>query len=137
MFIEEIPFEEESNEFQEFVEKVSKMVVYMTSHLTGSKALLVMSSIAIPIKAVEVYGDKIRNSVHFVGMGKWDMEECLALVDLLSTTVFLQWETDKLKTEFIERADFSPRRIKSKLKECCSLEIGVINESIMNKLFAE
>lgn len=137
LFIEEIPFEEESNEFQEFVEKVSKMVVYMTSHLTGSKALLVMSSIAIPIKAVEVYGDKIRNSVHFVGMGKWDMEECLALVDLLSTTVFLQWETDKLKTEFIERADFSPRRIKSKLKECCSLEIGVINESIMNKLFTE
>ncbi len=137
LFVEEIPFEKESKEFGEFVEKISKMVVYMTSHLNDSKVLIVMSSIAIPIKMMEVYGDKIKNFIHFVAMEKWDMDECKSLVNLLSKIVSLQWESEKTKQDFIERADFSPRRIKSRLKECCSLEIGKINESIINKLFTE
>ena len=93
--------------------------------------------IAIPIKMMEVYGDKIKNFIHFVAMEKWDMDECKSLVNLLSKIVSLQWESEKTKQDFIERADFSPRRIKSRLKECCSLEIGKINESIINKLFTE
>lgn len=126
LFVEEIPFEEESEEFKEFVDKVSKMVVYMTSHLNANKVLIVMSSIAIPVKTIEVYGDKVKNAIHFVSMEKWNMDECKSLVNLLSKTVSLQWESEELIQEFIERADFSPRRIKSRLKECCSLEIGTI-----------
>lgn len=137
LFVEEIPFEEESEEFKEFVDKVSKMVVYMTSHLNANKVLIVMSSIAIPVKTIEVYGDKVKNAIHFVSMEKWNMDECKSLVNLLSKTVSLQWESEELIQEFIERADFSPRRIKSRLKECCSLEIGTIDESVINKLFTE
>lgn len=137
LFIEEIPFEEESKEFQEFVEKITKMVVYMTRQLNKNKVLLVMSSIAIPVKVVEVYGDKITNSIHFVGMEKWDKPECITLIRLLSSAASILWETEELIHEFIERSDYSPRRIKSKLKECCSLEYGIINASVMNKLFAE
>lgn len=137
LFIEEIPFEEESDGFRDFVEKVSKMVVYMTRHLNKNKVLLVMSSIAIPIKVVEVYGDKITNSIHFVGMEKWDESECISLVKVLSSAASIHWETEELMHEYIERSGYSPRRIKSKLKECCSLDYGIINASVMNKLFAE
>ena len=96
-----------------------------------------MSSIAIPVKTMEVYGDKVKNAIHFVAMEKWDADESRALVNLLSKAVSLQWESEELVQEFIKRADFSPRRIKSRLKECCSLEIGTINEGIINKLFTE
>lgn len=137
LFIEEIPFEEESEYFQEFVEKVSKMVVYMTRNLNNNKVLLVISSIAIPIKVVEVYSDKINNSIHFVGMEKWDKEECISLVKLLSRAASIHWKSEDLIHEFIEISDYSPRRIKSKLKEFCSLEYGIINASVINKLFTE
>lgn len=137
LFIEEIPFEEESEEFQEFVDKISKMILYMTNNLDGNKVLIVLSSIAKPVKTMEVYRDKTKNTIHFVEMEKWDMDECMSLVKLLSDTAFLSWESVELMTKFIQSADFSPRRIKSKLKECCSLEIGIINQSIINKLFTE
>lgn len=137
LFIEEIPFEEESEGFREFVDKISKMIIYMTNNLYENKVIMVLSSIARPVKAMEVYRDKIKNTIHFVGMEKWNMDECVSLVKLLSETTSLRWESTELMSEFVKNADFSPRRIKSGLKECCSLEIGIINKSIVNKLFTE
>lgn len=137
LFVEEIPFEEENLEFQDFVNKVAKMLVFMTGRLNNKKVHMVLSTIAKPKGTLEVYEDKTKNAIHFVEMGKWNMDECMSLVSLLTKTVSLHWESVELMQEFIKRTDFSPRRIKSRLKECCSLEINTINENIINKLFSE
>ena len=132
VFVEEIPFEETSDEFSEFVRRYSSLIIYFSNNLKKSKTQLVLSSIAMPKKALETYRDKIKDLVYFETLDKWSNEDCVELIDVLSNAIGLIWENDELKKSFIERYDFSPRKIKTTLKECCSLGYRKIDNELFN-----
>lgn len=133
IMIEEIPFEKNSEEFHDFVRRLSQMVIYISTH-APNKARFILSSIAIPLEALDTYRDKIENQIHFMPLDDWTETECLDLVNLLCNVVDLVWESEDLKKSFIKKVDFSPRRVKSFLKTCCSLDYRMITSEIIEKL---
>lgn len=137
LFIEEIPFERNGDDFAEFVRKFASLVIYCSTHISQCTVRFVLSSIAMPKDALDVYKDKIQDYVHFVSMDKWTFEECIDLVNLLSVTLGISWDNEDMKKILIESMDYSPRKLKTALKQCCSLEYGQINLSIVHKLINE
>lgn len=137
IFVEEIPFEKNGDDFAEFVRKYASLIIYCSTHLSQCTVRFVLSSIAMPKDALDVYKDKIQDYVHFVNMDKWTFEECFNLINLLSAALGISWEYDELKNFFIKSMNYSPRRIKTALKQCCSLEYGLINSSVVQKLINE
>lgn len=133
IMIEEIPFEKNGEEFHDFVRRLSQMVIYISTH-TPNKARFILSSIAIPLEALDTYRDKIENQIHFMPLGDWAETECLALVNLLCNAVNLVWESEDLKVLFVRKMDYSPRKIKSSLKTCCSLDYRMITSQIIETL---
>lgn len=134
VFVEEIPFEETSEDFAEFVRKYSGLIIYSSTHLQKSKAQFVLSSIAMPNDAIDTYRDKIKDLVYFSSLERWRKEDCMTLVDTLSKAIGLNWDDNRLKENFIETLDYSPRKIKNALKTCCSLNYRQIDETICSKL---
>jgi len=134
VFIEEIPFEETSEDFVEFVRKYAGLIIFSSTHLQKSKAQFVLSSIAMPSDALDTYRDKIQDLVYFASLNQWQKGECIALVDTLSKAIGLNWKNNQLKEKFIESLEFSPRKIKNALKTCCSLSFRQIDEIICSKL---
>lgn len=133
IMIEEIPFERNSEQFHDFVRRLSQMVIYISTH-APNKARFILSSIAIPLEALDTYRDKIENQIHFMPMDDWTETECFDLVNLLCKAVDLNWESEDLKVSFVKKVDYSPRRIKSILKTCCSLDYRTITSEIIEKL---
>lgn len=133
IMVEEIPFEENSGEFHEFVRRLSQMIVYISTH-TANKVRFILSSIAMPKEALDTYRDKIESLIHFIQLREWTESECIDLIDLLCSTVGLSWESEELKLSFAKKMEYSPRRIKSSLKTCCSLDYRVISSNIVDKL---
>lgn len=134
IFIEELPFEENSNEFRLFVQKFIGLLIYSNAHMKKTKLLFVLSSIAMPTEAIDIYREKVHSMIHFVELQQWTMDECLLLVNLLCSIVDLAWSKDYSKEQFISDMKFSPRLIKSFLKTCCSLDYAYIDKRIVEKL---
>lgn len=137
VFVEEIPFERNGEDFAEFVRKYASLIIYCSTHLNQCTVRFVLSSIAMPKDALDVYKDKIQDYVHFVNMGKWTFEECISLINLLSVALGISWNNEDIKKYFVESMDYSPRRIKTALKQCCSLEYGHIDLGVVHKLINE
>lgn len=133
IMVEEIPFEENSENFHEFVRRLSQMIVYISTH-AHNKVRFILSSIAMPKEALDTYRDKIESLIHFVQLDDWKESECIDLIDLLCNAVGLLWESEELKFSFAKQMEYSPRRIKASLKTCCSLDYRVISSNIVDKL---
>lgn len=134
VFIEELPFSEESEFFIEFVRKFAGLIIYSSGHLLKSKTVFVLSSIAMPKVALDTYRDKISDMVYFVSLDKWTSEECMLLLNNLSNALKIKWVSEVQKMNFVKSVDFSPRKIKNALKECCSLDYGIIDDYVLEKL---
>lgn len=134
VFIEEIPLDGKSEKFKEFVSKYAGLIIYIQNNLQQRKPLFILSSIVSPKEVIETYNKKIIDLVYFTTLNKWTDEECLDLINLLSESVGLEWSDDRLKKNLIDSFEHSPRKIKTALKTCCSLEIATINNSILSKL---
>lgn len=135
LLIDEIPFDNKSIIFKDFVDKFCSMMNYCSRNIKGKTVFFMVSSIASPLEAIESndYKNKIAQYIKFLELKDWTMEECTKLVDLLTEVVYLDWSSFK-KEDFIERFNYSPRLIKNALKESCSLGYRKIDDIVINRI---
>lgn len=135
LLIDEIPFDNKSLIFRDFVDKFCSMMNYCSRNIKGKTVLFMVSSIASPLDAIDSddYRHKIAQYIKFLELKDWTMEECVKLIHLLTEVVYLDWNNFKIE-DFVKRFKFSPRLIKNALKESCSLGYRKIDDIVINRI---
>lgn len=131
VLIEEIPYNFDSEQFKYFLEKMNAMLISGNIHLGNSRLQIVLSTIESPKTRIEQWQSKVLNTMRYVEMKKWTIEECRTLVGLLSKTTNLKWGEEYSMDKFIATMDYSPDRIKKALNDLISMDVYVVDEEMV------